>query len=614
MTAPATNNGRASVYENAHNEFVAVVLAATVGTRLFPLTDSSSIPKHLLEVAGLPILQRLLHQLESSGFVECVVAISHEDQHTIEFIKQEIKRQRAESTDKKTSWKQIIPSSLNTITAALGSAPGSANASSVPQPSSERPASHPSGPNPSQDLSSASICFHLNIADRLNVTFVRLGEDCQGSVDALNEIEVLGIIAPKAHVVVLPGDLVLLEGNNAQSQSVLMDLVHSHRHSQSSSIAAACTILLSDVGEQDENGVPLKESSKLKKGGFARDEDDIEYVALSYPNTAGTAPRVVWKQSKLEAEEDKDMTGATPKLVLPKPRLRLGGITKVRTDWTDVHVYVLSPWVRRLIVVRKGSDENQMEKTLSLISLADDLLPLLISRQFLSIQEAFGSKMDPTHVEELLKSLQSTSDFGLFTSPVSHFMGAEGVSSGTTPKSFDYSSGPVSVANTSADTKANRLFSVQAHIQKSAFRSATIAAYIYVNREMVSRALAIAPHGSPDLSSSDLLMLPPTSSIRHKFHSVILPESQIGEKVTFKSTVVGRKCTLGNKCRLNNVILLDSVTLGDNVSLQNTVVGRGVTIGDNCSLNDCQVAPGKVIPSGTKAKSEAFSDDAEYEG
>jgi len=60
-------------------EFVAIVLASSVGMRLFPLTNSPRSPKHLLPVAVVPILHRLLQVIESVGFLECIVAIQHKD-------------------------------------------------------------------------------------------------------------------------------------------------------------------------------------------------------------------------------------------------------------------------------------------------------------------------------------------------------------------------------------------------------------------------------------------------------------------------------------------------------------------------------------------------------
>ena len=90
----------------------------------------------------------------------------------------------------------------------------------------------------------------------------------------------------------------------------------------------------------------------------------------------------MWKQTKIEVETDEDMTGSTAKLELPKARLRHGRLV-VRTEWNDVHVYSFAPWVRQLISTRK-----------SLSSIQDDLLPLLISRQFKGKKATFGKSLE----------------------------------------------------------------------------------------------------------------------------------------------------------------------------------------------------------------------------
>eukprot|EP00523_Entomoneis_sp_CCMP467_P021937 CAMPEP_0168843616 /NCGR_PEP_ID=MMETSP0727-20121128/8307_1 /TAXON_ID=265536 /ORGANISM="Amphiprora sp., Strain CCMP467" /LENGTH=583 /DNA_ID=CAMNT_0008897221 /DNA_START=20 /DNA_END=1771 /DNA_ORIENTATION=- len=582
MTAPASVTAASAdlgTYKNLQSEFVVVVLAATVGTRLYPLTDASSvgIPKHLLPVAGVPILKRQLHQLEKSGFTECVVAISHEDQATIDFFKREIISQDCEELEVDTNGVE-------------------------------------------GDDGNASVCLRLQVANTANVTVVRLGEEVDGSVGAITQIETLNVVPRQSHIMIIPGDLVLFDGlveDGEEADRSLADLAQTHRQAQTSENPAACTFLLSDVGEQDENGIPLKESSKKKKGSYAREEDDIEYIALSFPerkmNGYPDSPRVIWKQSKLEAEDDKDMTGQTPKLVLPKPRLRLGQKTTVRTDWTDVHVYVLSPWVRMLLLVRNNAvdSNNESQQTqpqegpASLISMADDVLPLLITRQFLSIEETFGSKMEPAQVEDLMRQLSRPTRADAREAVATPPQPSPQPISQSTGATVSISSNNPSASAVS--TRASQGYSVLAHVQKSAFRSSTIPAFIFASKEMISKAMAAGNNGR------ELLLLPPNSNIRHKFQTVILPDTTVGEKVTFKSTVVGRNCKLGTKCRLNNVILLDNVTLGDQVSLQNTVVGQGAVLGDNCSLNDCQIAPGKKILSGTKAKGEVFTDDAGFE-
>ena len=62
-------------------EFVAVVQAATVGSRLFPLGRVGH-PKHLLDAAGVPMLERLFGTV-LVDFANVYVAIASDDHATV---------------------------------------------------------------------------------------------------------------------------------------------------------------------------------------------------------------------------------------------------------------------------------------------------------------------------------------------------------------------------------------------------------------------------------------------------------------------------------------------------------------------------------------------------
>jgi NDP-sugar pyrophosphorylase family protein len=518
-----------ATFKNAAPEFVAVVLAGTVGARLFPMT-SAQHPKHMMPICGVPVVFRLLRCLEASGFSECVVAIAVDDDVTIPAL------QKEEGFVEVTTTPNLVVQSVNT---------------------------------------------------KMKVTVLVLGDECPGSVEVLRQVEGSVVIPKSSNIVVFPGDLVVFEASAVQK------LVDTHRQGKST----ACTMLLADVAEEDEHGVPLKESAKQKKGGLAREEEDIDYIALSYTSTdtstpgQGPPPRVVWKQPKIDVEHDEDMVGTTPKLVLPKPRLR-HGVTRVRTEWSDLHVYAFSPWVRRLILSRKN-----------LLSVQADLLPLLIARQFRGVVATFGSKADKEILDDVLR-----------TDPSLGSLGSRG------PEQMGYESprsSLVSVAAAAGAAVSNSLgeqnpeYTIVAHVQESALRASTIASYLYASKDVVTRAIHSTKQQS-DKNDDPCLFLPKDTILEAKFHSIVLPENEVGDKkLTFKSSCVGRRCKLGDKCRLNNVVIMDDVAVGDNAILQNTIIGAGCKIGDNCNLNDCQISPGKIIPSGTKAKSESFVlDDA----
>lgn len=247
------------------------------------------------------------------------------------------------------------------------------------------------------------------------------------------------------------------------------------------------------------------------------------------------------KQSKIDVEADEDMTGSTAKLQVPKARLRQGKLI-IKTSLYDVHVYSLAPWIRHLLVSRKG-----------LASIQEDLLPLLISRQF------SGKK-------------------ATFTKSAQEKDGGDGEN--YIMEKFNRDKEPYSVS------------AVVLSSSTAVVRANTISAFLYACRETVANGATLS--------------MPIDSKWNGKFQTVVLKDSTMGAKINMKSSVVGKNCHLGAKCRLNNVIIMADVSIGDNCSLQNTVIGPGAKLGNNCSLNDCQVGPGKEIPSGTKDKGESF--------
>jgi translation initiation factor eIF-2B subunit gamma len=242
-------------------------------------------------------------------------------------------------------------------------------------------------------------------------------------------------------------------------------------------------------------------------------------------------------------EADEDMTGSTAKLDLPKPRLGHGGKFVIRTEWNDVHVYSLEPWVRQLI---------QTRTTLS--SIQGDLLPLLISRQFKGKKATFGSSITEDDEEDSTDGKENLKNIIMDEDP----------------------------------------FEVSALVlpNKTVMRINNISSYLFACKETVA--------------NGSTLQMPTDSKWNGKFLSLVLKDSTLGAKVTMKSSIVGQSCQLGAKCRLNNVVIMDNVTIGENCSLQNTILGEGVKLGNNCSLNDCQVGPGKELPVGTKEKGESF--------
>jgi translation initiation factor eIF-2B subunit gamma len=303
---------------------------------------------------------------------------------------------------------------------------------------------------------------------------------------------------------------------------------------------------------------------------LSRDEEDIEYIALSFPSqswfstscsTTDQHPQIILKKPKQDVEADEDMTGSTSKLQIPKARLRQGEVV-VRTEWSDVHVYSFAPWIRKLIVSR----------TKNLSSIQEDLLPLLIARQYRGKRATFGM----AGLEALATSWKEN---------------AEKEEDG---RIVSFSSSPGGDQDDNEHYGLDdKPFRVQALLlsSKSALRVNTISAYLFACKEAIATSGQSFPEGS---------------RWNGKFQTLTLAGTTLGTKINMKSSTVGKNCQLGDKCRLNNVVIMDNVSIGEGCSLQNTVICHGATLGINCNLNDCQVGPGMEIPSSTKEKGESF--------
>ena len=197
-----------------HPRACAVILASSEGSRLFPMT-TKDIPKHLLPLAGIPSIVRLLESL--GAFSQIVIAIAEDDTKTLP---------------------TLLGTNNNTDKAV---------ASLIKGPIEETKSLTEVGTTACWELSS-----QLKKGQRIHL--VKLpSQDCYGSIDALRIIEDTKLIHPETRIVVFPGDLVLLKKDSAFWNPLI----------RPASEDVACTAVLVDVLEQDEHGLPLKESAKV---------------------------------------------------------------------------------------------------------------------------------------------------------------------------------------------------------------------------------------------------------------------------------------------------------------------------------------------------------------
>lgn len=572
--------------DSSSPEFTAVILASTYGARLLPLTKAGSglnapssdnndyFPKHLLPLAGQPLIHHLLRHLESLSLELVLVVISANDDKTI------------------------------TALEALGAVAGS----------------------PQDGVTMLSW-------KSMTMVVVQMEDSVNGSAEAVRSVSQTKVgeswILPRSsHVLILPGDLILYhpqmisenetERIDTTHEGALIQLANLHRSTaqmmkvvggcasstKSSDVRvpppAAMTILLTNVGDECENGLPLKESTKAKKGGLAREDDaDIEYIGLATLPRPKAEPiaRLIYKECKYDIEQDEEAleTGSTPKIEIPKARLHPPiNSVMIASHWSDVFCYCLSPWVVQLL-----------QERVDIMSLNQDLLPLLIAKQFRGVEECFyrGNTVgvgDNVDVEEgsqsVVKSILNSVPFANYLNTVPTNISSRTLSTGVD----DDSKGNASANNVP--------FLVGAHVlnrslSRLTLRASTIPAYLYANREVAAQAASTTSSLRADLN------LPKKSRVDTKFNSITLPDCHLGAKAHAQSSIIGRKVKIGERCRLNNVIVMDNVVIGDNCVLQNSILCENCVIEKNCNLNDCQVGPKVVIKSQTKEKGESFTED-----
>jgi len=675
-------------------EYIAVILAASQGARLYPLTSEypEGVPKHLLPLSPLnpaacgdesnssgaaSLLQRLLLKTYDSGFEMAVVAIHKDDMQTFPFLLGGLctiaSNDPIFNIDKSSNFSADIVTDLDFC--GVATSPSSSNEKKVSDKSQLLPTKR-----------------------NMYVRVVRLSGECHGSADALRYLSTnmidkdgdnnsdgnacKGCIIPRtAHAVVMPGDLILEEGlisGSGKNNDVLSLLVESHRRwnagGAETSTSAACTMLLSDVGAEDKEGIPLKESSKAKMGLQSREEEDMEYIGLTTevppPLSASLASlsfskslplngddhspssrRVVLKRSKLEVEEDEG-TGSTPKLSIMKRHLHKAGGRKndvnstlaritsglsmsatasrdhspsvsLRTDLHDVHLYVISNWVFQLMHARP-----------TMASFQKEILPLLVSRQFRGVEAAFGptawkDEGNRDRLRKVLKDLDGVnedgfSSFGNGHNKISTLLGmyASGKASGGlgnfAPADADEDEMDKADATSGATTSLLTLPSFPTSVHPFVVSAQVL------SREVSSLTLRACTipcllHGCGKITSSTLKMdsklsaslVPKGVQLSTKFNSILLPGCTLGEKVQTKSCTIGKGVSLGDRSKLNNVVVMDGAQIGTNVVMQNSVVGVGAKVGDNCNLKDCVIGPGAIVATGTKTTEKGETFEAE---
>lgn len=307
-TVTATDANKAKAPSSDTPEYVAVILCGSAGARMFPLSaePSSSVesfhdddfsqddvdmdedkstddasdtkgvdekskdgedtegeyrPKHLLPVAGIPILHRLLFNVQHAGFEQCVIACSSLDKGVTLASLKNMKYNHCVCTTKEEKPEDAY-TNAGKVTLYL-----------------EPPSSKPSQGSSSKHNNQTSPL-------KLQITVMGLPSTCEGSCDALHYVAKHQLNQhPLSHVLVMPSDLILDAVTDtadiaSKNSDVLGSMVDTHRTGYGTKNVAV-TMLLSNVGDEDDQGLPLKESAKVRKPVSKSFKRNIKYDSQS---------------------------------------------------------------------------------------------------------------------------------------------------------------------------------------------------------------------------------------------------------------------------------------------------------------------------------------------
>ena len=299
------------------------------------------------------------------------------------------------------------------------------------------------------------------------------------------------------------------------------------------------------------------------------------------------------KQQKLVVEEDEDNTGQTPKLYIPKARLHAPiHQMLISTEWNDIHLFCLSPWVLKLI-----------ETKIHMKDLAKEIVPLLVASQFKGVKACLGLNQNSMESEDIdTDDTQNLQVLEQILSDIHQEYSKQYSKENNTNQTNNGDNEQTQKCAANSDYPFTVLAYTSSHqSSKLILRACNVQSYSYACREVVTQAIKKSTAQSKNLA----ITLPEGAAVDTKSNSIILT-SGLSEKVKIQSSTIGKNVIIGKQCRLNNVVIMDDVTIGDNCSFQNSVVSKGCSIGSSCSLNDCKVGPYCILPKNTKGKGEDY--------
>ena len=257
---------------------------------------------------------------------------------------------------------------------------------------------------------------------------------------------------------------------------------------------------------------------------------------------------------------------------------------KIFSNLTDAHFYIFEKWVLDYVI----QDE-------SFSALKGEVLPYLIKKQF-----SKTNFIEDTEIED-----ETTLNMKIETERM-------GIESYAIHDRLDQQKLNLSSWNDhQGDMKGpyrNRSLKCFAYVSEggTCLRANTMQAYVELNRQITNLL--------PTLSHNQIgLQIHPNANVQPKaqlgLECFVGENTNIAEKTTIKSSIIGSNCKINEKVRLTNCIVMDNVTVNSLNNISGSILCDDIQTATNCEIKDCIVSKGHVFSEGEKRSNEILCDE-----
>ncbi|KAK7495018.1 hypothetical protein BaRGS_00013658 [Batillaria attramentaria] len=278
---------------------------------------------------------------------------------------------------------------------------------------------------------------------------------------------------------------------------------------------------------------------------------------------------------------------------------------RLRTTLTDCHLYLMKKWVVDYISFNKDCKK--------MTSLRSEVIPHIVMKQFPSRKRLKRSraswKKEPADGEPDLAarvaalSLCDLPDIYAFAESsawrkINHQTNqmAKAMSSSGDGSDLD------------EELMSDDPIQCYVYIQDSGFCACTntINTYCEANRQISRMLDTLVP------ATKGKGLVHPTATIQEKSQigpdCIVAEGVTVGEKVSVKKSVIGRKCVISDKCKIANSIIMDEVVIGESCQVINTIISSGSQVAEKCELNNSIIGQSMTVAPMSKFTYEVITD------